>query len=96
MGDENSRVFRSLKLVKVVRMVRLLRLFRLLKMARFRLLTEEFMEVGLFAETLSPSPLLCLLEGGVFVLMCPSILLEKIKKQPAILHCTLFLEVILV
>lgn len=45
MGDENSRVFRSLKLVKVVRMVRLLRLFRLLKMARFRLLTEEFMEV---------------------------------------------------
>ena len=45
MGDDNSRVFRSLKLVKVVRMVRLLRLFRLLKMARFRLLTEEFMEV---------------------------------------------------
>lgn len=45
MEDENSRVFRSLKLVKVVRMVRLLRLFRLLKMSRFKVLTEEFMEV---------------------------------------------------
>lgn len=45
MKDENSTVFRSLKLVKVVRMVRLLRLFRLFKMVRFRLLTEEFMEV---------------------------------------------------
>lgn len=44
-GDENSRVFRSLKLVKVVRIVRLLRLFRLFKMARFRIITEEFMEV---------------------------------------------------
>eukprot|EP00903_Cladosiphon_okamuranus_P016337 g15066.t1 len=46
MGNESSRVFRSLKLVKVVRMVRLLRLFRLLKMARFQLLTEEFMELN--------------------------------------------------
>ncbi|CAM9551032.1 unnamed protein product, partial [Hapterophycus canaliculatus] len=46
MKDENSTVFRSLKLVKVVRMVRLLRLFRLFKMARFRLLTEEFMELN--------------------------------------------------
>ncbi|CAM9734706.1 unnamed protein product [Ectocarpus fasciculatus] len=45
-GDENSRVFRSLKLVKVVRIVRLLRLFRLFKMARFRLITEEFMELN--------------------------------------------------
>eukprot|EP00752_Nemacystus_decipiens_P018412 g16511.t1 len=46
LGDENSRVFRSLKLVKVVRMVRLLRLFRLLKMTRFKVITEEFLELN--------------------------------------------------
>lgn len=46
MGDGKSTVFRGLRLVKVVRMVRLLRLFRLLKLARFKLLTEEFMEVS--------------------------------------------------
>ncbi|CAM9262116.1 unnamed protein product, partial [Sphacelaria rigidula] len=41
-----SSVYRSLKLVKVVRMVRLLRLFRMLKISRFRVLTEEFVELN--------------------------------------------------
>ncbi|CAM9855304.1 unnamed protein product, partial [Discosporangium mesarthrocarpum] len=45
-ASSSRNVFRGLKLVRVLRVVRLLRLFRLLKVAQFKILSEEFVELN--------------------------------------------------